>query len=72
MNYIRALVPRPQAPCLFVRPVGGARWCLTGFRSRLHLKKYLAGSDFLLLIFGPCDTWLITADGVPLEVHALP
>jgi len=66
---IATSVPCLQAPCILVRPLGGPRWLPTSSRSRRELREYLAGSDFLFLTFGRCGAWLITPDGLPLEVR---
>jgi hypothetical protein len=62
----RVLCPQPL--CLLVRPMAAGRWLPTGFRSRRQLRRYLVGSDFLMLSFGQHGTWLIAPDGLLLEV----
>lgn len=67
MHYIRALVPRPQAPCLFVRLLGANRWYPTGFSTVGALRQFLMGSKFLMLDFGS-TAWLIAPEGHVFEV----
>lgn len=63
------LASRPQASRILVRPVDGPWWLPTSFRSLRRLYEYLDGSDFLVLPFRRRGVWLITPDGLPLEVR---
>ncbi len=67
-QHIRTPAPCLRARCLAMRPVGSPRWLPSAFRTKADLRRCLLGSDFRFLDFDR-STWVITPDGVPLEIR---